>query len=215
MCHCPTSNLFIGSGFFNIDEAVNRSLVFGSGTDIGAGTTFSLLDALGEVYKVAMASDTEFANAASSDAGRPFNGDPHIGVEYYIPKKKSYHLSPLRQIYLATLGTARQLHLDRWIGNFRTGKEADFVVLDLEPSPLLSRRRQVIQARTRTPGPLPLPLKNLADSLFGLTTVPTDRSIYQTFVAGRLLYSRKLNYHQSLDADYTKIRILHEEATVS
>lgn len=162
-----------------------------------------------------MASDVEFANTASTGPGMPFNGNPHIAAEYFIPKKKSYHMSPLRQIYLATLGTARQLHLDQWIGNFRTGKEADFVVLDLEPSPLLSRRRRVIQARTKSFGALPLPMKNLADSLFGLTTVPTDRSIYQTFVAGQLLYSRELNYHQSLDADYTEVQILHEEVVVS
>ena len=49
---CPTSNLFLGSGLFPLDEACAHSVKVGIGTDVGAGTTFSILHTLGEAYKV-------------------------------------------------------------------------------------------------------------------------------------------------------------------
>ena len=154
-----------------------------------------------------MAEDHEYGNEPGSEHGHPFNGSSDASAANRIPLKKTYHISPLRQLYLATLGTARQIRIDEWVGNFESGKEADFVVLDLAPSPLLQRRREVILSRTKASGKLPLQLQNVADSLFGLTTVPTDRTIFKTFVAGELLYSRAVNYEQSLDADYTERRV--------
>jgi guanine deaminase len=47
IAHCPTSNLFLGSGLFRLRIHV------GLGTDIGAGTSFSPLKTLNEAYKVA------------------------------------------------------------------------------------------------------------------------------------------------------------------
>jgi guanine deaminase len=49
---CPTSNLFLGSGLFDLDKAAAHGVGVGIGTDIGAGTSFSLLHTLGEAYKV-------------------------------------------------------------------------------------------------------------------------------------------------------------------
>nr|WP_232793431.1 guanine deaminase [Caulobacter hibisci] len=49
---CPTSNLFLGSGLFPLDEACAHGVKVGMGTDVGAGTTFSILHTLGEAYKV-------------------------------------------------------------------------------------------------------------------------------------------------------------------
>ncbi|GAA0297596.1 guanine deaminase [Sphingomonas oligophenolica] len=49
---CPTSNLFLGSGLFDLARADARGVKVGIGTDIGAGTSFSLLATLGEAYKV-------------------------------------------------------------------------------------------------------------------------------------------------------------------
>jgi guanine deaminase len=45
LCFCPTSNLFLGSGLFRLDQAKRRDrpVKLGLGTDIGAGTSFSLL----------------------------------------------------------------------------------------------------------------------------------------------------------------------------
>ncbi|MBB3303542.1 MULTISPECIES: guanine deaminase [unclassified Enterobacter] len=49
---CPTSNLFLGSGLFNIKRCWQQGVRMGIGTDVGAGTTFNLLQTLGEAYKV-------------------------------------------------------------------------------------------------------------------------------------------------------------------
>jgi guanine deaminase len=49
---CPTSNLYLGSGLFKLQEAWKRKIRVGMGTDIGAGTTFSILQTLNEAYKV-------------------------------------------------------------------------------------------------------------------------------------------------------------------
>jgi guanine deaminase len=49
---CPTSNLFLGSGLFNLPMAERHRLKVGLGTDVGAGTSFSILQTLNEAYKV-------------------------------------------------------------------------------------------------------------------------------------------------------------------
>jgi guanine deaminase len=50
---CPTSNLFLGSGLFDIAAADEAGLAFALATDIGGGTTFSMLRTMQEAYKVA------------------------------------------------------------------------------------------------------------------------------------------------------------------
>lgn len=141
---CPTSNLFLGSGLFDMGRARRGNVPFGVGTDIGAGTSFSILRTLGEAYKVA--------------------------------QLNSEKLSAMQAFYLATLGGARALDLDRMIGNFEPGKEADFVVLNLASTPLVERR----MSRTRT----------LEEKLFVLMTLGDDRSVEATYSMGRSVYAR-------------------------
>lgn len=112
LSHCPTSNFFLGSGFFNVARAKDpaRSVHVGLGTDIGAGTSFSLLATLNEAYK------TSQVHSAPLDAVKAF--------------------------YLATLGGARALRLDHKIGSIKPGLEADLVVLDPAATPLLKFRNE-------------------------------------------------------------------------
>ncbi|NKF24239.1 guanine deaminase [Solimonas marina] len=51
--HSPTSNLYLGSGLFDFDASDAAGLRFGVATDVGGGTSFSMLRTLGEAYKVA------------------------------------------------------------------------------------------------------------------------------------------------------------------
>ena len=48
---CPTSNMFLGSGLFDLAQADRHGVRLGIGTDIGAGTTLSVLHTLGEAYR--------------------------------------------------------------------------------------------------------------------------------------------------------------------
>jgi guanine deaminase len=55
LAHCPSSNFFLGSGALDLSRVVKaeRPVRVGLGTDIGGGTSFSILTTLGEAYKAA------------------------------------------------------------------------------------------------------------------------------------------------------------------
>lgn len=55
IAHCPTSNFFLGSGCLDLGKAVDpkRPLRVGLATDLGAGTSFSMLQTMNEAYKAA------------------------------------------------------------------------------------------------------------------------------------------------------------------
>ncbi|MDF2997955.1 MAG: guanine deaminase [Xanthobacteraceae bacterium] len=110
LAHCPSSNLFLGSGLFKLFEATDpaRPVRVGLGTDVGGGTSLSQLQTLGEAYKVA------------AMAGRKLNA--------------------VQAFYLATLGGARALYLDDRLGRLAPGYEADLVVLDPQATPLMAFR---------------------------------------------------------------------------
>jgi guanine deaminase len=112
IAHCPTSNFFLGSGFFNIARAVQaeRPVRVGLGTDLGAGTSFSILATLNEAYKAAQ-----------------LNG---------------YALSAGHAYYAATRGGAHAMYLDDRIGSIAPGMEADLVVLDMKSTPIIDYRMQ-------------------------------------------------------------------------
>ncbi len=49
---CPTSNLFLGSGLFDLNRAREKKIQVGMATDVGGGTSLSMLKTLGEAYKI-------------------------------------------------------------------------------------------------------------------------------------------------------------------
>ncbi len=108
--HCPTSNLFLGSGLFDMKglrEGVDTVPV-GLGTDVGGGTSLSM-----------------FATMKAS---------------YEICRLAGYSLHPAKAYYLATMGSARVMRLDGRIGNIEAGHEADFIVIDLNSTPAIEKR---------------------------------------------------------------------------
>jgi len=54
---CPTSNLFLGSGLFDLRRMRQAGVHVGIATDVGGGTSFSILRTLAEGYKVAQLAD--------------------------------------------------------------------------------------------------------------------------------------------------------------
>jgi len=65
LAHCPTSNAFLGSGRFDIAKAKKpkRPVNVGLATDIGAGTTFSMLRTMGAAYETARLAGADLAPA--------------------------------------------------------------------------------------------------------------------------------------------------------
>ncbi|NCP64131.1 MAG: guanine deaminase [Paraglaciecola sp.] len=49
---CPTSNLFLGSGLFDLNLAESHGIPVLLATDVGGGTSFNMLRTMGEAYKV-------------------------------------------------------------------------------------------------------------------------------------------------------------------
>jgi len=49
---CPTSNLFLGSGLFDLQQAQSHGVPVSMASDVGGGTSFSMLQTLNEAYKI-------------------------------------------------------------------------------------------------------------------------------------------------------------------
>ncbi|NTX71144.1 guanine deaminase [Lelliottia amnigena] len=115
IAHCPTSNFFLGSGFFNARRAMQeeRPVRVGIGTDLGAGTSFSMLTTLNEAYKAAQLND--------------------------------YALTAAQAYYMATRGTAHAMYIDDKVGSIAPGMEADIVVLDMKSTPIIDYRMQFVK----------------------------------------------------------------------
>jgi guanine deaminase len=52
IAHCPTSNLLLGSGVMNLDEAIDRGIAYALGTDVGASPTVSMLAEMARFLQV-------------------------------------------------------------------------------------------------------------------------------------------------------------------
>ena len=113
----PTSNLFLGSGFFDYAGADRVGFGYGLASDVGGGTSFSPFHTMLAAYYVGREGQT----------------------------KQGLSLTPEQLWWQHTAGAARALGLGGVVGNLQPGCEADFVVLNPTATPLLARKTQ--QAR--------------------------------------------------------------------
>jgi guanine deaminase len=90
---------------------------------------------------------------------------------YKVQQVQGVSLSPFHLWYLATLGGARALSLDQECGSIEVGKSADFLVLDLRATPLVSMRSDRASS--------------IEDLLAGLIFMGDDRVVKSRFIAGR------------------------------
>ena len=116
---CPTSNLFLGSGFFDYAGADRVGFNYGLASDVGGGTSFSPFHTMLAAYCVGREGQT----------------------------KPGLSLSPQSLWWQHTTGAAQVLGLDGQagqpaVGNLQVGCEADFIVLNPKATPLLARRTQ-------------------------------------------------------------------------
>ena len=138
---CPTSNLFLGSGFFDYASADRSGFLYGLASDVGGGTSFSPFHTMLAAYY----------------AGR--EGQTKTGLS----------LKPQQLWWQHTAGAARALGLESVVGNLLPGCEADFVVLNLQATPLLARRTAQSSS--------------LDELLFALIVLGDDRVIEKTVIS--------------------------------
>jgi len=110
----PTSNLFLGSGFFDYAGADRVGFKYGLASDVGGGTSFSPFHTMLAAYYV----------------GREGQTKPGLSI-------------PPHQLWWQhTAGAAEALGLAGTVGNLQPGCEADFIVLNPRATPLLARKTQ-------------------------------------------------------------------------
>jgi len=108
----PTSNLFLGSGFFDYASADRIGFAYGLASDVGGGTSFSPFHTMLAAYCVGREGQT----------------------------KTGLSLKPQQLWWQHTAGAAQALGLAGVVGNLQAGCEADFVVLNPTATPLLARK---------------------------------------------------------------------------
>jgi len=108
--HCPTSNMFLGSGLMDMARLRGSAnpVTLGLATDIGGGSSLSMFRTMKAAYEVA--------------------------------RLRGYGLHPACAYYLATLGGAQLLRQAHRIGNIAAGYDADFIVVDLRSTPEIASR---------------------------------------------------------------------------
>src|SRR3984893_2379165 len=105
VAHCPSSNLFLGSGVMKLDQILKPGIAVGLGSVVAAGPELNMW----QVTRAAI--DVQKARSA------------------YEPNLRQ--LRPSEAFHLATQGGARALSKANIIGTLDPGKEADLIVVDL------------------------------------------------------------------------------------
>jgi guanine deaminase len=118
----PTSNLFLGSGFFDYAAAEEAGHLFGLASDVGGGTSFSPFATMLAAYYVGRANVN--------------GGGQH---------KRGVSLKPSHLWWQHTAGAAQAMGLQGVVGNVAIGCEADFVIINPASKPLLARKWQQAQ----------------------------------------------------------------------
>ncbi len=107
IAHCPTSQLFLGSGTMPWRRTAASGVTIAMGTDVGAGDEWLIPRVLNDAYKVHMSEEGEAAVA----------------------------LGPAQLLFHGTLAGARALDQEDAFGNLDAGKDADFVIVDPAAQP--------------------------------------------------------------------------------
>ena len=108
----PTSNLFLGSGFFDYVNADKAGFAYGLASDVGGGTSFSPFHTMLAAYYVGREGQT----------------------------KHGLSVRPQQLWWQHTAGAAAALGLQGVVGNLQPGCEADFIVIKPDATPLLARK---------------------------------------------------------------------------
>lgn len=123
--HCPSSNFNLGSGVLNIRRMLNEGQKIGLGTDVAGGYSASLLDAIRQTILASRVSSMGvLAHAETDDPVQELGGNR---AEELYPS-----LSYKEAFYLATVGGAQVLGMDKVVGNFLVGKKFDALVVDVD-----------------------------------------------------------------------------------
>jgi len=135
--HCPDSNFFLKSGVFPLERIRSRQLEFALGSDVAAGTSISMFNAM----------------------------------KMFVYRQNKQNVTPQEAFYRATLGGADILGKKNSLGSIEIGKEADFVLLNINNITETSKE----------------------EFLSKLTFLDSEIGIHSTYIAGKEVYSSDFN----------------------
>lgn len=162
-----------GHGIHLCDDELARLAATGSSVAFCPGSNLFLGSGLLDMARLT-AAGVNTSIATDVGAGTSFSQLRTLADAYRVLQLQGQPLHPYSAFYALTLGNARSLHLDKHIGNFEVGKEADVVVLDLAPDALQRRR----QSQTTC----------LEEQLFALMILGDERNVARTYAQGQCRY---------------------------
>ena len=111
IAHCPTSNLFIGSGLFDMKAAASAGIKIGLATDVGGGDSYSLLRTINESYKIQQLQEYtldpfQSFYMATLGGARAISVDSHIG-NFTVGKEADFNILDLHATELIAARIAK------------------------------------------------------------------------------------------------------------
>ncbi|MEE1675768.1 guanine deaminase [Agarivorans aestuarii] len=131
-------------------------------------------------YQRAQANGVAVALASDVGGGTSLSMFANQADAYKVCQLQQASLSPFDSLYLCTQGAAVAMGIETQVGNLNVGSEADFIELDLQPTPMLSQRLNKASS--------------LSEKLFAINTLGDDRVINATYVAGKQVYKKGQHY---------------------
>ncbi len=157
------------------DSEVERIALRGSAIGFCPSSNLFLGSGLFDYQKIA-AHGIPVALASDVGAGTGLSPFTTMGDAYKVCQLQGAPLGPLEAFYLCSLGAARALKLDSFIGNLEVGKEADFIVINPARHRFIAERLE--GART------------IEEELFVYMTLGDERLIERTYLMGHLHYNQ-------------------------
>ncbi|HEY1511448.1 MAG TPA: guanine deaminase, partial [Solirubrobacteraceae bacterium] len=146
VAHCPSSNAFLGSGLFPLRRHLDAGVRVALGTDVGAGTGLSMLK------------------------------EGLMAYEAQMLMSEGVRIGPAHLLWLATGAGAAALGLADEVGDFTTGKSADYVLV----APPAGSTLATVLGRS----------ESVEDQLGAVFTLAREESIAEVRVAGEVVWPR-------------------------
>ncbi len=165
LAHC----IYLDDIDYMVMEASQASASFCATSNLFLGSgLFSMQKFLKHNIDVSIGSDV--------GGGTSLNMLQVLNESYKVCQLNGFSLTSIHAFYLATLGGAKALDCDDKIGSFEQGKEADFVVLDLNSTDIMHRRMKLVET--------------IEQQLFLLMMLGDDRAILATYIFGEQQYKK-------------------------
>jgi guanine deaminase len=116
--------------------------------------------------------------ATDTGGGSSFSMFRTMASCYEIAQLRNNALHPAQLLWLATMGSAKTLHLEKEIGNLKVGYIADVIAIDLKSTDVITQRADLAT--------------DIWEAIFPTIMMGDDRAIAATFMAGNLVHSANM-----------------------